>query len=100
MFNVMLVQVVLLFGSETWVPTPQLEKALEGFYHRAVRRMTDGSHGPQTSTGWDMGVPTHWGGAGNGGGGLYQGVYRPPPEHGHEVHCKSSYHRIVSGGGA
>ena len=27
----------------------------------------DGRYGPQTSTGWDIGVPTHWGGAGNGG---------------------------------
>ena len=29
----------------------------------------DGGHGPQISTGWDMGVPNHWGGAGNGGDG-------------------------------
>ena len=27
----------------------------------------DGGHGPQTLMGWDMGVPTHWGGAGNSG---------------------------------
>ena len=33
------VQVVLLFGSETWVLTPRLEKSLEGFHHRAVWRM-------------------------------------------------------------
>ena len=31
--------------------------------------MADGGHGPQMLTGWDMGVPTHWGGAGNGGAG-------------------------------
>ena len=29
--------------------------------------MSDDGHGPQKSTGWDMGVPTHWDGAGNGG---------------------------------
>ena len=29
----------------------------------------DVGHGTQTSTGWDMGVPTNWGGAGNGGAG-------------------------------
>ena len=33
------VQAVLLFGSETWVTTPRMEKALEGFHHRVVRRM-------------------------------------------------------------
>ena len=29
--------------------------------------VSDGGHGPQKSTGWYMGVYTHWGGAGNGG---------------------------------
>ena len=29
--------------------------------------MEDGGHGIQTPTGWDMGVPTHWDGSGNGG---------------------------------
>ena len=33
------VQAVLLFGSETWVMTPWMEKALKGFHHRVVRRM-------------------------------------------------------------
>ena len=33
------VQAVLLFGSETWVMTPRLEKSLEGFHHQAVRQM-------------------------------------------------------------
>ena len=31
---------MLLFGSETWVLTPQLEKSLEVFHHRSVRQMT------------------------------------------------------------
>ena len=61
---------------------------------------SDDGHGPQKSTGWDMGVLTHWGGAGNGGSGQYQGVYLPPPEHGRTVHCNSYYHVLVSGGGA
>ena len=38
-FYVVMVQAVLLFGSETWVLTPRLEKSLEGFHHRAVWRM-------------------------------------------------------------
>ena len=33
------VQAVILFGSEMWVMNPWMEKALEGFHHRAVRRM-------------------------------------------------------------
>ena len=34
-----MLQVVLLFGSKTWVLTPRLEKALGGFYHQAAQRM-------------------------------------------------------------
>ena len=33
-FCVAVVQAVLLFGSETWVLTPQLEKALKGFHQQ------------------------------------------------------------------
>ena len=38
-FYVAVVQAVLLFGSETWVMTPYMDKALKGFHHRVVRRM-------------------------------------------------------------
>ena len=38
-FYVVVVQVALLFGSETWVMYPCLEKALEGIHHRAVRQI-------------------------------------------------------------
>ena len=34
------VQQVLLFGAETWVVTPRMERALSGFLHGAARRMT------------------------------------------------------------
>ena len=34
------VQQVLLFGEETWVLNPRIERALESFMHRAVRRIT------------------------------------------------------------
>ena len=61
---------------------------------------SDGGHGPQTSTGWYMGVPNHWDGAVNGGAGREWGAYRPPPEHGRTIHRNSSYHGLVSGGGA
>ena len=35
-----MVQQVLLFGAETWVVTPRMERALSGFLHGASRRMT------------------------------------------------------------
>ena len=34
------VQQVLLFGAETWVVTPKMERALSGFLHGAARRIT------------------------------------------------------------
>ena len=36
---VSVVPAVLLFGSEMWVLNPHMEKSLEGFHHRAARRM-------------------------------------------------------------
>ena len=38
-FHVAVVHAVLLFGSETWVLTPWLEKSLEGFLRQAALRM-------------------------------------------------------------
>ena len=35
-----MVQAVLIFGSETWVLNPRLNKSLEGFHHRAVREIS------------------------------------------------------------
>ena len=34
------VQAVLLFGAETWVLTPRIERALERFMHGAAHRIT------------------------------------------------------------
>ena len=34
------VQVVLLFGAETWVLTPRMERALRSFQHRVVQWIT------------------------------------------------------------
>ena len=34
------VQQVLMFGAETWVVTPKMERALSGFLHGAARRLT------------------------------------------------------------
>ena len=33
-------QAVLLFGAETWVLTPMMERALDSFQHRVTRRIT------------------------------------------------------------
>ena len=42
-------QQVLLFGAETWVVTPRIERALKSFMHGAARRIT----GRQPRRGWD-----------------------------------------------
>ena len=34
------VQAVLLFGAETWVVTPRIERALDSFIHGSARRIT------------------------------------------------------------
>ena len=51
-FYVAVVQAVLLFGSEMWVVTPRMEKALLGFHHREVRRMAGMVHGRQLNRAW------------------------------------------------
>ena len=43
------VQQVLLFGAETWVVSPRMERALSAFIHGAARRLT----GRQPRRGWD-----------------------------------------------
>ena len=43
------VQQVLLFGAEMWVPTPRIERALESFMHGAARSIM----GRQPRRGWD-----------------------------------------------
>ena len=40
MFYKATVQAVLLFGSETWVVSPPMLKALTGFHHRVARQLT------------------------------------------------------------
>ena len=46
-----------------------------------------------------MGIPTRWGGTGNGGTGVDWGIYFPPSEHGCTIHCDPSYHVNVFGRG-
>ena len=90
------VQAVFLFCVQDMGPDPLL-----GEGHREVSLTSgtaDGGHGPQMSAGRYMGVPTHWGGVGNGVTGGYRGIYRPPPERGRAIHCDPSYHGLLFGG--
>ena len=48
-------QAVLLFGSETWIITPRVERALSSFQHRVAQRFP-GRH-PRRRGGWYFGVP-------------------------------------------
>ena len=48
-FFKVVVQQVLLFGVETWVVTPRMERALSSFMHGAAMRIT----GRQPRRGWD-----------------------------------------------
>ena len=47
------VQVVLLFGSETWVMTPCMERALGSFQHRVTQRITGRYPRRQGEGSWD-----------------------------------------------
>ena len=93
---VAVLQVVLLLGTK------------RGFWHLSIEIpwgvsppgiAVDGTHGPQKSAGRDVGVPTHWGGSGNFGNRVDQGIYLPPPEYGHTIHCDLIHHGLVFGGG-
>ena len=46
-------QVVLLFGAETWVLTQRMEKALDSFQSRVVRRITGKQPRKKTYGSWD-----------------------------------------------
>ena len=97
-FFVEVVQAGLLFGSETWVMNPQMEKSLEGFRHRLVRRMADMGPKRQLDGTWVYSpIGEAMATVGLDDIGLYITL---PPEHGHTIHCNSSYHGLVSGSGA
>ena len=40
-FYTVVAQAILLFGSETWVLTPRMDKALDSFQSRVARRITE-----------------------------------------------------------
>ena len=56
-------QAVLLFGAETWVLTPRMERALSSFQHRVAQRIT-GLAGEETGR-RELGI--YLIGGGNGG---------------------------------
>ena len=47
-----MVQAVLIFWSETWVPTPRMGRALGSFQHRVARRITERQPRRQEEGGW------------------------------------------------
>ena len=51
LFNAV-VQVVLLFGSETWVLTPRMGRYLGNFQNRVARRITERKSKRQEDRGW------------------------------------------------
>ena len=53
MFFKALVQAVLIFGSETWVLTPRMGRALGIFQHRVARRITGRHTKRQDEGGWE-----------------------------------------------
>ena len=61
------VQQVLLFGAETWVLTPRIERALDSFMQGAARRIT----GRQPRRGWEGKWYYPPSGGGHEGGGVY-----------------------------
>ena len=97
-FYLAVIKAVILFGSETWVVTPWLEKALACFHQQTVRQMTGMGPIRQLDRTW---VYTPIGAA------LVTVVLYEvrvyiclPPEHCRKIYCDSSYHVLVSGGGA
>ena len=46
-------QAVLLFGEETWVLTPRMERALDSFQHRVARRITGKQARRRTDGSWE-----------------------------------------------
>ena len=79
---------VLLFGADTWVVSPRMERALNSFIHESARRIT----GRQPRRGWGgkwfYPLP----------GGVHEGrrvhrrkdVYKQKAEHNRAIHCNST----------
>ena len=42
-----------MFGAETWVLTPRMERALDSFYHRVARRLTGRQTRRRGDESWD-----------------------------------------------
>ena len=87
-FYLAIVKAVLLFGAETWVITPHIERLLCNFHHRVVRMILGKT---QTEGGWDLGV--------NPIGGRYAGdrvvrygdLHLQVAEYVRIIHCDATY---------
>ena len=81
-------QAVLLFGEETWVLNPRMERALSSFQHRVTRRLT--RRQTRKRGGWELGIPLI--GGGNGGSRLQGYWYILQKEAGYNftVYCDAT----------
>ena len=81
-------QAVLMFGAETWVLTPRMERSLDRFHNRVARRIT--GRQPRRQGGWELGVTAF--GEGNGGSGIrgYQRFCHEESQHGRTVYCDAA----------
>ena len=80
MFYVVVVQIFLLYGLETWVMYPCIGRTLRAFHHIVEEATVEG-------TGLDVGVPTD-GGDDGGGRPAGDGDLRcPSPENSHTLYC-------------
>ena len=90
------VQQVLLFGAETWVVTPRMERALSGFLHRAARRLTGRQARRGRNGTWHY--PSLEGGHAGGRADGHRKIHREQAEHSRAVHCDATASGPVRGG--
>ena len=83
-----MLQAVLLFGEEMWVLNPRMERGLDSYQHKVVRRLT--GRQPRRHVGWELGLPSTLGG--NGGSRLRgnQEVHHEEVEHGCSIYCDAT----------
>ena len=82
------VQAVLLFGAETWVLTPRIERALESFLHGAALRITQKKTAERG--GWAMDIPSSEGSHSRGGVRSNSEGHHKEAEYGRAIHCDAT----------
>ena len=78
-------QAGLMFGAETWVLNPRIERDLDSFQHRVVQRLT--GRQMRRRGGWELGLPTIGGGNGRSRLRRNQEIRHEEAVHGCAVYC-------------